>query len=122
MMTVHGGPPENAALRRRLTQECDHELKHPARLVGSMTEIPMVSRSDRPHTDDVEYDRNDERLDGNPGPYRGQAHEVGQDEGNRRRIYDVVVRGVIVSQARLRTQGLINTAGRAQARKIIGAR
>ena len=105
MVPVHRGPPNDSTLRGCLTERRDEELEDPARLIGPVTEVPVVARRDRPHTRDVEHRRNDERFHGHAGPNRSEAHEVRKDERDRRGVDDVVMWGMVVRQAGLRKLG-----------------
>ena len=75
-MPMHGGPPDDAALRRRLPEHGNDELEESARLVRAVAEVPVVPGRDGPHPDQIENDRDHERLPRHPGPDRRQADEV----------------------------------------------
>jgi hypothetical protein len=49
MVSVFGRPPQNALLGAALSERRKDELKQPAGRVGSMREVPMVSRADCEH-------------------------------------------------------------------------
>src|SRR5210317_861762 len=87
MVPMHGGPPDHAALRGRLSDERDDELHDAAGLVRAVAEITVVPSRDTPHPDDIQRDRNPDGGPGHSSPDGRETGHVDEDEGDGGRIY-----------------------------------
>ena len=94
MMTMNRGPPNCTSLSRCLTQECNEELHDSAGLIRPVTEVPVVSCCDCPHTNEVERHRNPYSLQGHSSPYRSKTSQMDENKWDRGRVDDIVLRRV----------------------------
>jgi hypothetical protein len=90
VVTVFGGPPKQALLGARLSQESEHELEHATGRIRAMGEVPMVSRHDTEHAQPIERHTENNRLPCDSGPERREAGQMSQQKRKDRRIDDVV--------------------------------
>ena len=76
VMTMLGGPPQNAFLRARLGQKREDELKRPAGRIGAMREIPVVPGADRKDAQPIKRCAKCNGLPGDAGPDSREAGEM----------------------------------------------
>ena len=76
MVPVFRGPPQNTLLGAALSEERKDELKEPARRIGPVREIPMISRPDPEHAQPVQRNADCNRLPCDACPERSNATEV----------------------------------------------
>ncbi len=91
VMPVLGRPPQDALLPRALGQGRQQELIDAAGRVGPVREITVVAPGHREHAHPVERHPQGHGLPGDPRPDGGETGQVDQDEGDGRRVDDIVV-------------------------------
>ncbi len=101
VVPMNGRPPQDASLSAHLPHEGEHELKRSTRLVRAVREVPMEPGCERPHADQVERHAHDDRRRREARPEDPEGRDVDQGEGNRLRIYDVVVGLLVSASARI---------------------
>jgi len=90
MVSVLRGPPQDAFLRCALRENGKNELKSATGRIGAMREIAMITGANRENAKPIERDANGDGTPGDPCPECGKASEMRQQEGNCRRIDDVI--------------------------------
>jgi hypothetical protein len=98
VMPVLGGPPQDTALGRALSQRGEHELGDAAGCVGAVGKVSMVPGSDGEDSQPVKPDTDRNRLPRDPGPDGADARQMHEYERYCGRIDDVVVLAVGVAR------------------------
>jgi len=91
VLSVLGGPPQDAALRRRLAHDCHKQLSCPAGLVRPVRKVAVVTGRDGKHPDEVQDGTQQQRTLADAGPENAEARKMHQYEWNTAGIDDVVV-------------------------------
>jgi hypothetical protein len=81
VVAVMGSPPQRTALGAGLRQECEHELKHAAGLVGAVGKVSVVDTGHREHADEVQRHAADGRRRGDTGPDGSESEQMDGNEG-----------------------------------------
>ena len=90
VMPMHCGPPQNTLLRTCLSRDSKHELERAAGRIGPVREKAVISSSDGKDAQPIERNANRQGFPGDTAPYRPDAAQMYQDEGNSGRIDDIV--------------------------------
>src|SRR5262249_60841699 len=80
MVSVLGGPPQHALLRRALRQNREQELERAAGRIGAMREVTVIAGADREDAQPVEPDAEKDRGPRDASPERREAGEMYQHE------------------------------------------
>src|ERR1700692_3944118 len=91
LVRVFCRPPQDALLGGTLSEHCKNELKRPAGRVGSVREVPMVTRADCEHAQPIEAPANWDALPSDPGPDHRDAAQMYQYEWKSGRVDDVIM-------------------------------
>jgi hypothetical protein len=89
VMPVHGSPPKQALLRARLGQDSENELECAAGRERAMREVPVVSRHDAEHAQQVQRRAKHKGLPRDSGPDRCEAGQVSRHKWNGRWIHEI---------------------------------
>ncbi len=91
VMPVLGRPPQDALLPCALGQRRQQELIDSAGRIGPVGEVAVVAPGHREHAQPIKDDSQGHGLPGDARPDGGETRQVDQDEGNGRRVDDIVV-------------------------------
>jgi hypothetical protein len=105
VVPVMGGPPERAALGRRIPQHSEEELPEAACLVGPVGEVSVVKARDGEHTNHIEAGGYCHSGPTPADPEDAQTGDVENDEGkDSKPVYPSLKDNACGCRARLRVE------------------